>query len=119
MWDEMRMRTACFARAPQRCTSRLSKLLLLTFQEITPLSKTRNQLSDSTETPVAIEECLALGLDGVRGIVADSKAYCQRTLGLCLEQRVGLLTLVPRTCAVRQELEAWGQQHSALPLLLE
>ena len=75
--------------------------------------------SDSTETPVAIEECLALGLDGVRGIVADSKAYCQRTLGLCLEQRVGLITLVPRTCAVRQELEAWGQQHGALPLLLE
>jgi hypothetical protein len=23
---------------------------------------------------------LALGLDGVRGIVADSKAYCKRTL---------------------------------------
>src|SRR5262245_24807359 len=75
--------------------------------------------SDSPETPVAIEECLALGLDGVRGIVADSKAYCQRTLGLCLEQGVGLLTLVPRTCAVRQELEAWGQQHGPLPLLLE
>src|SRR5215467_8672833 len=75
--------------------------------------------SDSTETPVAIEECLALGLDGVRGIVADSKAYCKRTLGLCLEKRVGLITLVPRTCAVRQELEAWGQQHGALPLLLE
>ena len=72
--------------------------------------------SDSTETPVAIEECLALGLDGVRGIVADSKAYCKRTLGLCLEQRVGLITLVPRTCAVRQELEAWGQQHGPLPL---
>ena len=48
--------------------------------------------SDSTETPVAIEECLALGLDGVRGIVADSKAYCKRTLGVCLEQRVGLIT---------------------------
>jgi transposase len=75
--------------------------------------------SDSTETPVAIEECLALGLDGVRGIVADSKAYCKRTLGLCLEKRVGLITLVPRTCAVRQELEAWGQQHGPLPLLLE
>src|SRR5262252_7754492 len=74
--------------------------------------------SDSTETPVAIEECLALGLDGVRGIVADSKAYCKRTLGLCLEKRVGLITLVPRTCAVRQALEAWGQQHGALPLLL-
>jgi transposase len=58
--------------------------------------------SDSTETAVAIEECLALGLDGVRGIVADSKAYCQRTLGLCLEGQVGLITLVPRTCAVRQ-----------------
>ena len=75
--------------------------------------------SDSTETPVAIEECLALGLEGVHGIVADSKAYCKRTLGLCLEQRVGLITLVPRTCAVRQEVEAWGQQHSGLPLLLE
>src|SRR5215510_10682351 len=75
--------------------------------------------SDSTETPVAIEECLALGLDGVRGIVADSKAYCKRTLGLCLEKRVGLITLVPRTCAVRQEVERWGQQHGPLPLLLE
>jgi transposase len=75
--------------------------------------------SDRTETSVAIEEWLALGLDGVRGLVADSKAYCKRTLGLCLEQRVGLITLVPRTCAVRQELEAWGQQHGALPLLLE
>ena len=75
--------------------------------------------SDSTETPVAIEECLALGLNGVHGIVADSKAYCKRTLGLCLEQGVGLITLVPRTCAVRQEVAAWGQQHGSLPLLLE
>jgi transposase len=75
--------------------------------------------SDSTETPVAIEECVALGLGGVRGIVADSKAYCKRTLGLCLEQGVGLITLVPRTCTVRQEVEVWGQQQGALPLLLE
>ena len=60
--------------------------------------------------PVAIEECLALGLNGVRGIVADSKAYCKPTLGLCLEQGVGLITLVPRTCTVRQEVETWGQQ---------
>jgi len=75
--------------------------------------------SESTETPVAFEECLALGLDGVLGIVADSKAYSQRTLGLCLEKNMGLVTLVPRTCAVRQELEAWGQQQGPLPLLLE
>ena len=75
--------------------------------------------SDSIETPLAIEECLALGLDGVRGIVADSKAYSRRTLGLCLEHGIGLVTLVPRTCAVRQELEAWGQQQSVLPLLVE
>jgi transposase len=75
--------------------------------------------SDSVETPVAIEECLALGLAGVRGIVADSKAYSRRTLGLCLEHGIGLVTLVPRTCAVRQELEAWGGQQPALPLLLE
>jgi len=32
--------------------------------------------SDSVETPLAIEECLALGLDGVRGIVADSNQWC-------------------------------------------
>jgi hypothetical protein len=44
MWDEMRMKTACFARAPQRCTSRLSKRFSLIFQEDAPLSKTRNQL---------------------------------------------------------------------------
>jgi transposase len=75
--------------------------------------------SDSIETPLAIEECLALGLDGVRGIIADSKAYSRRTLGVCLEQGIGLVTLVPRTCAVRQALEAWGQQQSALPLLVE
>ena len=75
--------------------------------------------SDSVETPVAIEECLALGCEGVRGIVADSKAYSRRTLGLCLEHGLGLITLVPRTCAVRQELEAWGQQQPGFPLLVE
>src|SRR5918999_30688 len=75
--------------------------------------------SDSVETPVAIEECLALGVEGVRGIVADSKAYSRRTLGLCLEHGIGLVTIVPRTCTVRQELEAWGQQQPALPLLVE
>jgi transposase len=75
--------------------------------------------SDSVETPMAIEECLALGLEGVRGIVADSKASSRRTLGLCLEHKVDLITLVPRTCAIRQALEAWGQQQPALPLLVE
>ena len=75
--------------------------------------------SDSVETPVAIEECLALGLQGVHGIVADSKAYSRRTLGLCRAKGLGLVPLVPRTCAVRQELEAWGAQHPALPLLVE
>jgi transposase len=75
--------------------------------------------SDSTETPVAIEECLALGLQGVIGIVADSKASSQRTLGLCLEKKIGLVTRVPRTCAIRQELEAWGQQQATMPVLLE
>src|SRR5262247_1291619 len=75
--------------------------------------------SDSVETPLAIEECLALGLEGMRGIVADSKAYSRHTLGVCLEHKVDLITLVPRTCTVRQELEAWARQQPALPLLLE
>jgi hypothetical protein len=30
-----------------------------------------------------------------------------------------VVMLVPRTCAVRQELEAWGQQQPALPRLVE
>ena len=75
--------------------------------------------SDSVDVRHAIQDSLALGLDGVQGIVADSKAYSQRTLGLCVEQQVGLVTLVPRTCAIRQEVEAWGQQQRSLPLLLE
>jgi transposase len=75
--------------------------------------------SDSVEVPQAIEESLALGLGGFKGIVADSKAYSQRTLGLCLEQQVGLVTLVPRTCGIRQEVEAWGQKQSSLPLLVD
>jgi hypothetical protein len=48
-----------------------------------------------------------------------SKAYSRRTLGVCLEHGIGLVTLVPRTCAVRQELEAWGQHQAGLPLLVE
>src|SRR3989440_7178963 len=75
--------------------------------------------SDSVETPVAIEECLALGLEGVRGIVADSKAYSRRTRGVCLEHKIDLITLVPRTCAVRQGLEAWAGRQPTLPLLVE
>src|SRR5215813_5329681 len=58
--------------------------------------------SDSRETPVAIEECLALGLDGVRGIVADSKAYCKRTLGLCLVLGVRTTTFAPAAREARQ-----------------
>jgi hypothetical protein len=56
-----------------------------------------------SETPVTIEECLALDLEGVRGLVADSKIYCKRTLALCRERCVGLITLVPRPCVVCQE----------------
>jgi transposase len=75
--------------------------------------------SDSVDVRQAIQDSLALGLAGVRGIVADSKAYSQRTLGLCVEQQVGLVTLVPRTCTIRQEVEAWGQQQRSLPLLID
>jgi hypothetical protein len=71
------------------------------------------------ETPLASEECLALGLAGRRGIVADSQADSRRTLGLCLERGVGVVTWGPRTCTVRQALAAWGQPQSALPLLGE
>lgn len=75
--------------------------------------------SDTVDVPQAIEQSAALGLDGLRGLVADSKAYTPRTLGLCQETGMGLVTLVPRTCAIRQEVESWGQQQTSLPLLLE
>lgn len=68
---------------------------------------------------MAIEEWLALGLEGVRGIVADSKAYSRRPLAVCLERGRGLVTLVPRTCTVRQALEAWGRHHPVFPVLVE
>ena len=38
---------------------------------------------------------------------------------MCLEQGIGFVTLVPRTCTVRQELAVWGQQPATLPLLVE
>ena len=76
-------------------------------------------LSDSVDVPNAIEQSVSFSLDGLHGIVADSKAYTQRTLGLCLETGMGLVTLVPRTCAIRQEVETWGQGQVSLPLLLE
>jgi hypothetical protein len=75
--------------------------------------------SDSTETPRAIEACLALSREGRCGIVADSQACWQRPLGLCLDKQVGLITLGPRTCVVWQEWEAWGQQQGVVPLLRE
>ena len=75
--------------------------------------------SDTVDVPQAIEQSVALGLHGLRGIVADSKAYTPRTLGRCRETGMGLVTLVPRTCAIRQEVEQWGQQQTSLPLLLE
>jgi transposase len=75
--------------------------------------------SDSVDVPRAIEQSMALHLGGLQGMVADSKAYTQRRLGLCLETGMGLVTLVPRTCSIRQEVEAWGQRQVSLPLLLE
>jgi hypothetical protein len=36
-----------------------------------------------------------------------------------MEHQIDLITLVPRTCAIRHELEAWGRQQPALPLLVE
>jgi len=75
--------------------------------------------SESVATPLAIEECLALGLEGVRGIGAERQAESRRILGLGLAPTIDLVTLVPRTCALRQALDAWGQQPLALPLLGE
>ena len=39
------MITACFARALQRCTSRLYMGFLLIFKAVRPVGKTRNQIN--------------------------------------------------------------------------
>jgi transposase len=70
--------------------------------------------SDTVDVPHAIEQRAALGLGGLRGLEADSKAYTPRTLGLCQETGMGLVTLVPRTCAIRQEVERWGSSKRRL-----
>lgn len=70
--------------------------------------------SDTVDIPQAIEQRAALGLDGLHGLVADSKAYTPRPLGLCQERDGGLVTLVPRTCAIRQEGEKWGPAASVV-----
>ena len=43
------MITACFARALHRCTSLIYVHFLLTFQEVKPIRKTRNQLRGKTK----------------------------------------------------------------------
>ena len=60
-----------------------------------------------------------MGLEGVRGVVAERKASRRRTPGVCLEHQSHGVTFVPRTCAVRQALAAWGRAHPAWPLLVE
>lgn len=76
--------------------------------------------SDSTETPVAIEACLALGLEGVRGIVAWIKNPAALT-PVWLEQPERIAALVMLTVGgllvytliqqqVRLYLQLSGQQ---------
>jgi hypothetical protein len=45
-YDEMRMITVCFVRVLQRCTGSQYLHFLLIFQEVSPVSKTCNQLND-------------------------------------------------------------------------
>jgi hypothetical protein len=52
-------------------------------------------------------------------MVADRQASSRRTLGWCLEQGMGFVTLVPRPWSVRQARAAWGQQPSPRPLVVE
>src|SRR5712691_2799637 len=59
--DGRRMITACFARASQRCTSCTYMHFLLIFQEVLPISTTRNQLFPKTSPCTDIEQPLTMG----------------------------------------------------------
>ena len=63
-------------------------------------------------------KCLALGLTACEALWPIARATVNAPWGYAWS-RVSVITLVPRTCAVRQALETWGQQQEALPLLLE
>src|SRR5215813_6155318 len=95
MLDEMRMRTACFAHASQRCTSRLSKHFLLTFQEVTPLRKTRNQLLEynrlcSSTTCSVREESPMAGPGSGGNVLAALYIFFIPGLGQLLQGRLGM-----------------------------
>ena len=65
--------------------------------------------------PLAMEEGLALGVEGRRGLVAERQASRRRPLGLGLEPQSGWGTLVPRPCARRQARATWGPPPLAWP----
>ena len=74
---------------------------------------------DRVAPPRALEACLAWGWEGMRGLVAESKASSRRPLGGWLAHQGERITRVPRPCAVRQALAAWGRAPPTLPLWVE
>jgi hypothetical protein len=60
----MRMITACFARALKGWTSRICVHFLLTFQEVMPISKTRNQLFPIRIESISSSSLLILQVQG-------------------------------------------------------
>ena len=69
----MRMITACFARALTGWTSRICVHFLLTFQEVMPISKTRNQLIFKTR-PIIMK----VTQETVRAAAIGPKSYRRR-----------------------------------------
>ena len=61
------MITACFARRRQRCTDRVELGLLFMLQEVSPIGKTRNQLSEKITDVQEIGPALKRGLAAVDG----------------------------------------------------
>jgi len=70
---------------------------------------------DRVAPPGALEACLAWGWEGMRGLVAESKASSRRPLGGWLAHQGERITRVPRPCAVRQALAAWGRAPPPCP----
>src|SRR5262245_13179217 len=52
----MRMITACFARAPQSCTSRTYMHFLLMFEDVRPIRKTRNQFWEKKAPALTVSQ---------------------------------------------------------------
>ena len=98
------MIATCFARALQRYTSRIYMHFLLTFQEVRPITKTRNQFSRSIALIMASATAAALPRREDRGVSRKALSRCSPpalSQGHAASRDRHRQTLLSEVCAAR------------------